>query len=88
MKNFMTEDTKKNINFDYIFNEIRPITEYGIKTKLEAQPYVMGQEEELLEEFNKITSFIESKKRRDVIDVLKHIKNVFETIERAKITRY
>jgi len=80
----MTEDTKKNINFDYIFNEIRPITEYGIKTKLEVQPYVMGQEEELLEEFNKITSFIESKKRRDVIDVLKHIKNVFETIERAK----
>lgn len=80
----MTEATKKNINFDYIFNEVRPITEYGIKTKQEAQPYIKGQERELNEELNKISEFFESKNKRDVIDVLKHIKNIYETIERAK----
>jgi len=80
----MTESTKKNINFDYIFNEIRPITEYGIKAKQEAEPFVKGQEAELLEELNKIEAFLEMSQRRDVIDVLKHIKNIYETIERAK----
>lgn len=84
MKNFMTESTRKNINFDYIFNEIKPITEYGIKAKQEAKPFVKGQEAKLLEEFNKIELFLEMKQRRDVIDVLKHIKNIYETVERAK----
>ncbi len=84
MKKFMTESTIKNINFDYIFNEIRPITEYGIKAKLEAKPFTKGQEAELLEEFNKIEAFLEMKERRDAIDILKHVKNIVETIERAK----
>nr|WP_312576584.1 DNA mismatch repair protein MutS [Sedimentibacter sp.] len=84
MKNFMTESTKRNINFDYIFNEIRPITEYGIKAKQDAKPFIKGQEAELLEEFNKIEAFLEMRQRRDVIDILKHIKNIIETIERAK----
>ena len=39
MKNFMTENTIKNINFDYIFNEVRPITEYGLKAKMEVKPF-------------------------------------------------
>jgi DNA mismatch repair ATPase MutS len=80
----MTESTKKNINFDYIFNEVRPITEYGIKTKQEAKPFIKGQEVKLLEEFNKIEIFLEISQRRDVIDILKHIKNIIETIGRAK----
>jgi DNA mismatch repair protein MutS2 len=80
----MTESTMKNINFDYIFNEIRPITEYGIKAKQEAKPFTKGYETELLEEFNKIEAFLDMKERRDAIDVLKHIKNIVETIERAK----
>ncbi len=80
----MTESTIKNINFDYIFNEIKPITEYGIKVKTEAKPFRIGQEADLKEEFNKIRAFIESSKRRDIIDVLKHIKNIYETLERAK----
>ena len=84
MKSFMTENTIKNINFDYIFNEIKPITEYGIKTKQEAKPYVKGQEADLKAEFNKIRAFIELRQRREIIDVLKHIKNIHETLHRAK----
>lgn len=83
MKRFMTENTAKNINFDYIFSEVKPITEYGIKKKQEALPFFKGQEADLKNEFNKIRAFIENRKRRDIIDVLKHIKNIYETIERA-----
>ena len=80
----MTENTIKNINFDYIFNEVKPITEYGIRKKREAKPFKMGQEAGLRNEFNKIRAFIESEKRRDIIDILKHIKNIHETLDRAK----
>ena len=80
----MTENTIKNVNFDYIFNELKPITEYGVKAKQEAKPFVKGQEADLKTEFNKIRAFIESRQRRDIIDVLKHIKNILETIQRAK----
>lgn len=80
----MTENTIKNVNFDYIFNEVKPITEYGIRTKQEAKPFIKGQEADLKAEFNKIGAFIESRQRRDIIDVLKHIKNILETIQRAK----
>ncbi|MDF2616021.1 MAG: mismatch repair protein MutS, partial [Sedimentibacter sp.] len=83
MKRFMTENTAKNINFDYIFSEVKPITEYGIKKKQEAVPFLKGQEADLKNEFNKIRAFIENRKRRDIIDVLKHIKNIYETVERA-----
>ena len=44
----------KNINFDYIFNEVKPITEYGIRTKRQAKPFTKGQEADLKREFNKI----------------------------------
>lgn len=84
MTGFMTDDTIKNINFDYIFNEVKPITEYGIKTKKQAKPFTKGQEADLKKEFNKIRAFIENSKRRDVIDVLKHIKNIQETLDRVK----
>jgi len=80
----MTENTVRNINFDYIFNEIKPITEYGIKAKLEAKPYIKGQEADLKTEFNKIRAFIENRQRREIIDILRHIKNILETIQRAR----
>ena len=80
----MTENTVKNINFDFIFNEVKPITEYGIKKKQDAKPFKRGQEADLRNEFNKIRAFIESDKRRDIIDVLRHVKNIHETLERAK----
>ena len=84
MTNFMTENTIKNINFDYIFDEVKPITEYGIKKKQEAKPFARGQEADLRNEFSKMKTFIESEKRRAVIDVLKHVKNIYETLDRAK----
>ena len=84
INSFMTENTIKNVSFDYIFNEVKTITEYGIRAKQEAKPFIKGQEADLKTEFNKIRAFIETRQRRDIIDILKHIKNILETIHRAK----
>ena len=84
MKSFMTENTIKNINFDYIFNEVRPITEYGIKKKSQVKPFIKGEESNLKKEFNKMNSFIENDKTLDVINLLKHVKNIWEILNRAK----
>ena len=80
----MTENTIRNTNIDYIFNQVKPITEYGIKAKLEAKPFKRGQEADLKIEFNKIRAFMELRQRREIIDLLKHVKNIHETIDRAK----
>ena len=84
MNSFMTEKTVKNVNFDYIFNEVKPITEYGILAKQGAKAFIKGQEADLKTEFNKIRAFIENRQRRDIIDILRHIKNILETIQRAR----
>lgn len=84
MNSFMTESTVKKVNFDYILNEIKPITEYGLKAKLGAKHFLRGQEADLKTEFDKIRAFIELRQRRDIIDLLKHIKNILETIHRAR----
>jgi predicted hydrolase (HD superfamily) len=84
LNSFMTESTVKKVNFDYILNEIKPITEYGLKAKLGAKPFLRGQEADLKTEFDKIRAFIELRQRRDIIDLLKHIKNILETIHRAR----
>lgn len=84
IKEFITEDCKKNINFDFIFNEVKPITKYGINTKKNVQPFLPGQEEELLNELNKVEAFLNISKRRELIDILKQIRYIGETLQRAK----
>lgn len=87
MKCFMTEDTKKNTNFDFFIQEIKPITEYGIKEKQYAVPYARGEEKELIEELEKIEIFLHFAHKRELTDVLKHMKNINETIELANNNR-
>ncbi|QSX05260.1 DNA mismatch repair protein MutS [Sedimentibacter sp. zth1] len=84
METFITEDCKKNINFDYIFDEIKPITKYGVLAKKNAKPFLPGQEDELLVELKKVEGFLNTPKRRQVIDILKEVRYIQETLQRAK----
>jgi DNA mismatch repair protein MutS2 len=84
LKEFMTENCKKNINFDFIFDEIKPITKYGINCKKNAKPFVQGQEKDVELEFDKLEAFLKSDKRREIIDILKQIRYIGETLQRAK----
>lgn len=65
-------------------DQIRPITEYGLKTKLAAKPFIFGQENELKHELEKVEIFTRIRQRRDVIDILKCMKNISQTVLRAK----
>ncbi len=80
----MTERCKKNINFDFIFDEVKPITKYGANSKKDAKPFLHGQEEELKIELDKIEVFLNTDKRREIIDILKQIRYIGETLQRAK----
>jgi len=84
LKEFITQNCKKNINFDFILDEIKPITKYGINCKKSAKPFIYGQEKELEIEFDKLEAFLNSDKRRELIDTLKQIRYVGETLQRAK----
>lgn len=84
LKDFITEKCKKNINFDFIFDEVKPITKYGINCKRNVQPFLPGQEEELLIELSKVEAFLNMSKRRELIDILKQIRYIGETLQRAK----
>lgn len=83
-KEFITESCKKNINFDFILDQIKPITKYGQNCKKHAKPYTYGQEQELEIEFDKLEAFLNTNKRREVIDILKQIRYIAETLQRAK----
>ncbi len=84
LNEFISEKCKKNINFDFIFDEVKPITKYGINCKRNAQPFLPGQEKELLIELSKVEAFLNMSKRRELIDILKQIRYIGETLQRAK----
>ncbi len=84
LKEFISESCKKNINFDFILDEIKPITKYGLNCKKSTMPFIYGQEQELEAEFDKLEAFLNSDKRREIIDILKQIKYISETLQRAK----
>lgn len=84
MIKFITEECKRNINFDYILEGVRPITKYGILAKNNAQPFLSGQEDKLSVELEKVKAFLTTPKRRKAIDALKEIRFIQETLQRAK----
>lgn len=83
-KEFITENCKKNINFDFILDQIKPITKYGLICKKSALPFTYGQEQELEIEFDKLEAFLNTDKRREIIDILNQIRYIAETLQRAK----
>lgn len=84
MISLMTNKTIKDINFDYILNSINPITGYGREVKKNNPPFFPGQEKQLIKELDKVEAVINLKEKTKIITILNHIKNLIETIERAK----
>lgn len=80
----MTKKTIKDINFDYILNNINPITVYGREVKKNNPPFFPGQEKELINELDKVEAVIKFNEKTKIITILNHIKNLSETIDRAK----
>jgi len=80
----ISENTIKSLDFQYILNMIEPYSPYGIKKKKKMRIFKPGEEEDLLEELNKVEFFLKHKKRDEMKSILAHFKEVGESIEKAK----
>ena len=84
---FMDESTKESLDFQYILNKINPITPYGKMYKGRLNAFEIGEEEKLIEELNKIETFlpyIENKEiRRAFNNILAHMKDLRTSIRRT-----
>lgn len=84
---FMDESTKESLDFQYILNNITPITPYGIMYKGRLKAFVIGEEKELMGELDKIESFlpyIDNKEiRRQFNNIFAHIKDLRTSVKRA-----
>ena len=84
---FMDESTKESLDFQYILNNINPITPYGKMYKGRLKPFKIGEEEELKEELGKIESllpYMENKeRRRGFNNIFAHMKDLRTSIRRT-----
>lgn len=86
---FISVETAKNLELDFIFDNITVYTPYGKTYKKAMKPYVVAEIDELKEELDrieKITLLIE-KQRYDFIEMrnyFKHIKDMRLTLKRVE----
>lgn len=84
---FMDDSTKESLDFQYILNNISPITPYGIMYKGRLKPFKLGEEGKLIKELDKLELFlpyIENKEiRREFNNIFAHIKDLRTSIKRA-----
>lgn len=83
----MDENTKESLDFQYILNHISTLTPYGLMYKNRLKPYVVGEEEKLKKELEKIEEllvYIKNKDiRREFNNIFAHIKDLRTSIKRA-----
>ena len=84
---FMDESTKQSLDFQYILNNINPITPYGKMYKGRLRAFKIGEEKLLREELGKIESFlpyIENKETRRMFNnIFAHMKDLRTSIKRT-----
>jgi dsDNA-specific endonuclease/ATPase MutS2 len=84
---FMDKSTKESLDFQYILNNISPITPYGIMYKSRMDAFTLGKEKELKEELDKLESFLphieNSEIRREFNNIFAHIKDLRTSIKRT-----
>lgn len=84
MIEFITEDNIKQISFDFILDKIKPVTAYGKANKKNLKPYLPGMEKDLIRELDKVEDTIKIINKKDLINILRQIKDLSETFERSK----
>lgn len=84
---FMDEGTKESLDFQYILNKISTLTPYGMMYKARLKAFQLGEEEKLIEELDKIESFlplVENKEiRREFNNIFAHIKDLRTSVRRT-----
>lgn len=85
---FMDETTKYSLDFQYVLDSIEPVTPIGRMYKGRLSAYVIGQEEQLEEELNRVKGLLplmeDRQIRRDMNNILSHVKDIRNSIRRAR----
>ncbi len=85
---FMDETTKHSLDFQYVLDSIEPVTPIGRMYKGRLSAYVIGQEEQLEEELNRVKGLLplmeDRQIRRDMNNILSHVKDIRNSIRRAR----
>jgi dsDNA-specific endonuclease/ATPase MutS2 len=85
---FMDELTKKSLDFQYVLNKINIKTPYGKMYKDKMRPFIIGEEEKLMEELEKVETYmVYARDRylmREIGNILYHIKDLRYTVKRAR----
>ncbi len=84
---FMDQSTRDSLDFQYVLNGINPITPYGQMYKSRLKAYVEGQEDDLINQLNKLESYIpyieQKDLRREFNNILSHVKDLRNSVRRA-----
>ena len=90
---FISSETAKNLDLDFIFDKITVYTPYGEAHKKAMKPYMSQDKRELMEEFDrieKIRGLIE-RQRYDFVEMRNYFKNIkdlrltFERVDQGEI---
>ena len=89
MQYFTNELVKENINFDFILEKIRVSTPYGKEYKKKLKPFIIGEENLLREELDRIDKLIKLVNEngfifRNLQSIFAHIKDLRNSISRCK----
>lgn len=84
---FMDPMTEKALDFQYILNKINTKTSYGKIYKENMRAFLPGEEEKLIEELNKVESYIPFAKDRQFMNkidnIFSHMKDLRTSIRKA-----
>lgn len=85
---FISEDTAKNLDLDFIFDNLNVYTPYGEVYKKAMKPYVTKEKDSLVEELDRIEKVVNliERQRYDFIEMrnyFKHIKDLRLTFKRV-----
>lgn len=85
---FIDEETRKSLDFQYIWNRIDIKTPYGKIYKDKAKSYKIGEEDKLIEELEKVETYLSYAKNKEIMrkldNVFTHIKDLRSSIKRAR----
>lgn len=84
----MDDFTKESLDFQYILNRINIKTPYGKIYKDKMRPFLRGEEEELIEELEKVENYIALVKDQrfigEINNIFHHIKDLRSSIDRGR----
>ncbi|MFA7534273.1 MAG: DNA mismatch repair protein MutS [Tissierellaceae bacterium] len=84
---FMDQETREALDFQYVLNKINTLTPYGNMFKRRLRAFKLGEEDKLIGELNKIEDLLNIGKNKEIMEELKgilsHIKDLRTSIRRG-----